>query len=141
MEKRQCTAIVLAAGSGKRMGGATAKQFMLLGDKPVIWYSLQAVEQSQVIHRCILAAPEQEIPYVKREIVEKYGFRKVEAVVPGGGERYESVYSALCRAAQTEGYIFIHDGARPFLTEEILCSLYEEVRRHRAGERYHQAGR
>ncbi len=132
MEKRQCTAIVLAAGSGKRMGGATAKQFMLLGDKPVIWYSLQAVEQSQVIHRCILAAPEQEIPYVKREIVEKYGFRKVEAVVPGGGERYESVYSALCRAAQTEGYIFIHDGARPFLTEEILCSLYEEVRRHRA---------
>lgn len=134
LEKKQCTAIVLAAGSGRRMGSATAKQFLPLGDKPVIWYSLQAVERSEIIDRCILVAREQEVSRVKKEIVEKYDFDKVAAVVPGGGERFESVYQALCLAARegVEGYIFIHDGARPFLTEEILRTLYEEVCRNRA---------
>lgn len=137
--KKRCTAIVLAAGSGKRMKSATAKQFLLLEGKPIIWYSLQAVERSKIIDSCILVAGEGDVPYVRREIVEKYGFRKVGAVVAGGGERYESVYHALCLIAGEdawkpcrEGYIFIHDGARPFLTEEILESTYEAASRYGA---------
>lgn len=137
--KKYCTAVVLAAGSGKRMKNATAKQFLLLDGKPVIWYSLQAVERSEIIDGCILVTGEGDIPYVRREIVEKYGFGKVGAVVAGGGERYESVYNALCVIAGEEGwesgregYIFIHDGARPFLTEAILESTYQAVRRYRA---------
>lgn len=137
--KKHCTAVVLAAGSGRRMKSTTAKQFLLLDGKPIIWYSLQAVERSQIIDSCILVTGEGDIPYVQREIVGKYGFSKVGAVVAGGGERYESVYNALCVIAKEErwkpgreGYIFIHDGARPFLTEEILESTYQAVCRYRA---------
>lgn len=134
--KKHCTAIVLAAGSGKRMQGAgkgcLPKQFMLLQDKPIIWYSLQAVEQSEIIDDCILVTGEEYIPYVKSEIIEKYGFRKMKSIVGGGSERYESVYRGLQAVEDESGYIFIHDGARPFLTEEILRDTYEAVCRYGA---------
>lgn len=139
MDRERCTAIVLAAGSGRRMHSATAKQFMLLGDRPVLWYSLQAVEQSAIIDDCIVVTGERDIPYVQREIVDRYAFRKVETIVAGGEERYESVYRALrfmeeghMATPNRDGYVFIHDGARPFLTEEILESTYREVCKHRA---------
>lgn len=137
--KKRCTAIVLAAGSGKRMHSGVAKQFMLVGGKPLIWYSLQAVEQSEIIDDCILVTGAEDIAYVKTEIVEKYGFSKVDAVVAGGCERYESVGNALAVMAadgmtipNRDGYVFIHDGARPFLTEEILQNTYEAVQAYRA---------
>lgn len=138
-KKKRCTAVVLAAGSGKRMGSETAKQFMLLEGKPVIWYALQAVERSKVIDDCILVAGAEELDYMRQEIVEKYGFGKVDRIVPGGRERYESVYEGLCVIEAGEmtilnhdGYVFIHDGARPFLTEAILEETYRQVCRFRA---------
>ncbi|MCM1191737.1 MAG: 2-C-methyl-D-erythritol 4-phosphate cytidylyltransferase [Butyrivibrio sp.] len=137
--KKRCTAIVLAAGGGRRMNSTVAKQFMLLGDKPLLWYSLRAVEQSEIIDDCILVAGKEAIPYVKREIVEKYGFGKVDTIVPGGRERWESVANAVAAlgssdrpAPNREGYVFIHDGARPFLTEEILGRTYEAVQKYHA---------
>ena len=135
MTKKRCTAIVLAAGSGSRMRSATAKQFLLLDGKPVIWYALHAVEQSGIIDSCVLVAGEGDIPYARREIVEKYDFRKVRHIVAGGRERWESVYNAL-RFLEGEpdgdGYVFIHDGARPFLTEELLADIYGAVCRYGA---------
>lgn len=137
--RKRCTAIVLAAGSGKRMQSNVAKQFMTVAGKPLIWYSLQAVEQSEVIDDCILVTGAEDISYVQREIVEKYGFSKVDVIVAGGRERYESVANAMQALAgedrpvpNSDGYVFIHDGARPFLTEEILRSTYEAVKVHRA---------
>lgn len=121
------------------MKSDTAKQFMLLNGRPVIWYSLQTMEQSDIIDDCILVAGAEDIPYVRREIVEKYAFHKVGLVVAGGSERCESVYNALCamaadgmRVPNHDGYVFIHDGARPFVTEELLECLYGQVCRHRA---------
>ncbi len=137
--KKRCTAIVLAAGNGKRMQSSVAKQFMTVAGKPLIWYSLQAVEQSEVIDDCILVTGAEDIPYVQKEIVEKYGFSKVDTVVAGGSERYESVANAMQALAgkdrsvpNVDGYVFVHDGARPFLTEEILRSTYEAVKEYRA---------
>lgn len=137
--KKRCTAIILAAGSGSRMKSTTAKQFMLLGGKPLLWYSLQAVEQSEIIDDCILVTGESDIPYVQREIIEKYGFRKVESVVAGGSERWESVGKGLAALQDKarefpnrNGYVFIHDGARPFLTEEIIRSTFDTVQKYHA---------
>lgn len=134
MIKKRCTAIVLAAGSGRRMNSATAKQFMLLEGRPILWYSLQAVEQSKIIDDCIVVTGENDISYVQQEIVERYGFHKVDAIVPGGKERFESVYHGLRYMADggmtvqnCDGYVFIHDGARPFLTEDILVATYQGV--------------
>lgn len=135
----RCIAIVLSAGTGKRMGGPVAKQYMLLKDKPVLWYSLNAMEQSAVIDDCILVAGADDIEYVKKEIVEKYGFSKVSAIVAGGSERYFSVLNALRVIAQRKeqemnetSYVFIHDGARPFVTERILENTYRAVQQYRA---------
>ncbi len=137
--KKRCTAVILAAGSGKRMQSAVAKQFMMVGGKPLIWYSLQAVENSKIIDDCILVTGENDIEYVRAEIVERYGFSKVETIVAGGRERYESVGRALALMAHDgmkipnrDGYVFIHDGARPFLTEKILQDTYRAVQEYHA---------
>lgn len=104
-----------------------------------MWYSLQAVEQSEIIDDCILVTGESDIPYVQREIIEKYGFRKVESVVAGGSERWESVGKGLAALQDKarefpnrDGYVFIHDGARPFLTEEIIRSTFDTVQKYHA---------
>ena len=135
MNKKRCTAVVLAAGSGSRMKSGVAKQYMHLCGKPLIWYALHAIEESSVIDDCILVTGAEDISYVKSEIVEHYGFHKVDSIVAGGQERYDSVYHALRVIAEgklkipnKDGYVFIHDGARPFLTEVILQRCYEEVK-------------
>lgn len=131
MEKKRCTAVVLAAGSGARMHSSVPKQFMELKGKPLIWYALEAVERSSIIDDCILVTGAGDISYMRREIVEKYGFSKVDKITAGGSQRFESVARALevlengeLRTPNREGYVFIHDGARPFLTEKILEDTY-----------------
>lgn len=139
MTKRRCTAILLAAGSGRRMKSDVAKQFMLLDGKPLIWYALNAIEESEIIDDCILVTGEEDISYVRQEIVERYGFHKVETVIAGGAERCFSVANALqviggegLREANRDGYVFIHDGARPFLTQEILRDTCRAVEKYHA---------
>lgn len=119
MEKKKCTAIVLAAGQGKRMNSKIQKQFLEIKGYPVLYYSLRCFQDSSLIQDIILVTGEDVISYCKEEIVKKYHFTKVSAVIAGGKERYDSVYQGLlaCKACE---YVFIHDGARPFITEEIL---------------------
>lgn len=139
MDGKRCTAVVLAAGSGRRMGGDVAKQYMELGGRPLICHALQAVEESAVIDDCILVTGAEDISYVIEEIVKRYGFHKVDRIVAGGRERYDSVYNALqmirnrqMRIPNEDGFVFIHDGARPFLTEEILTRTLQAVREDHA---------
>lgn len=135
MEKGRCVAVVLAGGRGKRMGTTLAKQYLLIREKPVLYYSLEVFEKTELIDEIILVVGKGQIPYCRQEIVEKYQFQKVKAVVEGGAERYHSVWAALHVLEQEkmkDGYIFIHDGARPFINEEILGRAYEEVQRSRA---------
>ncbi len=111
------TAIVLAGGSGKRMGLSVKKQYIEICNKPLLYYSVHAFEKSDVDEIVLVVTPGDET-YVKEEIVEKYGFKKVSAIVPGGKERYNSVYEGL---KVTQGdYVLIHDGARAFVTKEII---------------------
>ncbi len=131
------TAIVLAAGSGKRMNSAVAKQYLMLKDKPVIWYALQAFEQSTVIDRVILVVGAGEIESCKENIVKEYGFTKVVTVIEGGAERYLSVWEALKWLkeqvpAEENEYIFIHDGARPFVNEKIIADTFEAAKEYGA---------
>lgn len=115
--KETVTAIVLAAGQGRRMNSKIQKQFMLLQNKPVLYYSLQCFQESEV-DQIILVTGETEIEYCQKEIVEKYGFSKVKAIVPGGKERYDSVEQGL--NCIEDGIVLIHDGARPFVTQEMI---------------------
>ena len=139
MEKKRCTAVLLSAGSGSRMKSNVAKQYMMVNGKPLIWYALQTIEQSEIIDDCVMVTGASDIDFVREEIVEKYGFTKVDRIVAGGAERYLSVANALRFIAEDgltvpnkDGYVFIHDGARPFLTEKILKDTYEAVREFHA---------
>ena len=113
------TAIVLAAGQGKRMGTSIQKQYIELCGKPIICYCLEAFEKSEIIDDVIMVAGAGQEDYVTEEIVNKYHFGKVRAVIPGGKERYDSVYEGL-RACKDTEYVLIHDGARPFIDHGII---------------------
>ena len=132
--KEHCTAVVLAAGRGTRMGTQTAKQYLELQGKPILVYALEVFEQSAVVDDILLMTDKDHVEYCKKEICEKYGIKKVSAVAPGGKERYESVWKALCILKEREqtGYVMIHDGARPFITEEVLKRIYGQVQDKKA---------
>ena len=134
MEKKNTAAIVLAAGQGKRMQSAVAKQFLLLKNEPVVCHALRAFEKSEV-ETVVLVTGADEIEYCRTEIVEKYGFGKVAAIVAGGKERYHSVYNGLCALEallEKDGIVLIHDGARPMVTGEIIKRTIEAAKKYRA---------
>ena len=125
MKKTFCTAIVLAAGSGKRMGTKIAKQYLEIDGKPLLYYTLLAFERSPRIDKIILTVgSEEQISYCQETILRPYGFQKVASVITGGKERYDSVYQGLS-AIGAEGendIVLIHDGARPFVTAEMISA-------------------
>lgn len=126
MQKKKCTAIVLAAGQGKRMGTKVQKQYLEIDGRPVLYYSLNAFEESAIIDEIILVVGENQAEYCQNEIISKYGISKVKKIVQGGAERYNSVWNGL-QEVDDSSYVFIHDGARPFITEEILIRAYKDV--------------
>lgn len=112
-------AIVLAAGKGKRMKANVNKQFLQINDKPLLYYSLNIFSNSNLIDGIIIVCAESELEYCKKEIVEKYKINKVLKIVVGGKERQDSVYNGL-KAIDDCEIVLIHDGARPFVTFEII---------------------
>ncbi len=135
-QNKKIYAVVLAAGKGKRMNSDTAKQYLLLQDKPILYYALKAFEDS-VVDGVVLVTGADQVEYCQREIVDKYGFTKVCAVVTGGKERYHSVYEGLKKISElsvSDGadIVLIHDGARPFVTKDMISLLVQETKIHSA---------
>lgn len=124
------TAIILAAGKGSRMHSKIEKQFMELGGYPVIYYALKAFEESPV-DSIILVTGKNSVEYCRHEIIEKYHFTKVVSVVEGGENRYDSVYNGLCACPETD-YVMIHDGARPFVTQDMVVRSIQTLADYKA---------
>ena len=129
-ENKKIAAICLAAGQGKRMESKVQKQYLLIEDKPVLYYALKAFQDS-VAEEVVLVVGAGEEEYCKTEIVDKYAFDKVKAIVAGGKERYHSVFEGL-QAVKDADYVLIHDGARPFLTQEIIDRCIEGAEEYKA---------
>ncbi len=125
------TAIVLAAGNGSRMKSKTPKQFMELDGRPLIYYALSRFEAS-IVDEIIVVTRQQDIDYMRKDIVEKYGFTKVRRVVAGGKERFDSVEKGIRAANKKSTTIMIHDGARPFITNTMILDSISAVRRYKA---------
>ncbi|MBU3098157.1 MULTISPECIES: 2-C-methyl-D-erythritol 4-phosphate cytidylyltransferase [Clostridium] len=115
---RNC-AIILAAGKGKRMGKSINKQYLNIKGYPILYYTLEAFSKSNFIDEIIVVAAEDEVEYCNEQIIEKYNFSKVKNVVSGGKERQYSVLNGLKAVANCE-IVLIHDGARPFVNEDII---------------------
>lgn len=129
-EKRRTAAVILAAGSGKRMRSNTKKQYMLIAEKPVVYYALKTFQESFVDEIVLVVSPG-DADYCKKEIVDKYGFDKVKHIVEGGRERYHSVAIGLEHISVCD-FVFIHDGARPAVTQDILERAYACVQKYEA---------
>ena len=118
-------AIILSAGVGSRMKSDIPKQYMDLAGKPVIYYSLKAFEDAG-FSSIVLVCGKDDVEYCQNEIIKKHGLEKITAIVPGGKERYHSVFEGL-KAVGEADYVFIHDGARPMIDQETISRLKEAV--------------
>lgn len=132
-ERREhCTAVLLAAGQGLRMGGDTRKQYLDLEGRPLFTYALEAMDRSEVITDVVITVPAGDESFCA-EMVSACGLgNKVRRIIAGGSERCFSVHKGLQAVDWPCDYAFIHDAARPFLEEAVIRRLYDEVRVHKA---------
>ena len=124
-------AVILAAGKGSRMQADIPKQYLTVNGKPLIYYALRTF-QDRFVDEIILVVSPGDITYCRSEIIEKYGFCKVTHIVEGGSQRYHSVCNGLHAVNPETEYVFIHDGARPCVSDDILQRVYEEVLQYKA---------
>lgn len=122
---RTCCAIIVAAGSGKRMGSKVNKQFLEIQGKPVLAYTLEAFQQCEAIDEIIVVAKSDEIPLVA-DLITRYEISKAKRVVEGGAARQDSVWNGLM-AAEGFRFVAIHDGARPFIRTDLIHKAVEEA--------------
>ncbi|WP_300661218.1 2-C-methyl-D-erythritol 4-phosphate cytidylyltransferase [Fluviicola sp.] len=123
------TFIITAGGIGKRMGGSTPKQFLLLNGKPLLMHTIERIHHFDPAAELIVTLPE---AYLKdwEEMCEKYSFQIKHAVISGGEERFDSIKNALDLA--NGEWIAVHDGVRPFVGQHVLAELLKSVKTHRA---------
>ena len=114
-----CTAVIVAAGKGKRMGTDVSKQFLPLCGKEILAHTVEKFEKAQNIRDIVLVTGMDSLQDVKDMSVE-YGWQKIVSVVVGGKERQDSVWNGLQAVSEDTEIVLIHDGVRPFVTEEIL---------------------
>ncbi|MCR6516265.1 2-C-methyl-D-erythritol 4-phosphate cytidylyltransferase [Clostridium sp. LY3-2] len=114
------TAIILSGGRGKRMGASVSKQFIMLKNKPILYYTIKKFLDNKDIDNIVLVLPEDEIDYFKENILDKFDL-DISKIVLGGKERQDSVYNGL-KECKDSDIVLIHDGARPFVSDEIISN-------------------
>lgn len=125
-------AIVPAAGRGSRMNHRLPKQYLPLGGIPIIARTLIALESFAAIDEIFVVVREEEKEYFHREIVRKYNLDKVSRIIAGGERRQDSVYKGLECTGEDTTLIAIHDGVRPFVTEDIFMETIAQAALHKA---------
>lgn len=131
-ERNKTVAVIPAAGSGIRMGGDQAKQFMEIDSKPLLAVTLEPFQTCPAVNAIILVVPFMDVEYCCREIVKKFDLQKVKAVVPGGTRRQDSVRFGIEAAGNDYDLVLIHDGVRPAIDEGLIERVIETANTHRA---------
>lgn len=114
------SAIIVAAGQGVRMGNSIPKQYLTLGDRPILAYSLMAFSLCSSVDKLYLVIPESDVDYCRHKIVLPLKLSIDIQLVPGGPQRQLSVYNGLRKIEDRQGIVVIHDGARPFVKPEHI---------------------
>lgn len=126
------SAIIAAAGMSNRMGSKINKQFIAIDNKPILVHTLEKFEKCKYIDEIILVSKEEEVEYCRKEIVKKYGFKKVVKIIRGGKERQDSIYNGLLALNENTDIVLTHDGARPFVKIESIEAGIKGVVEHGA---------
>jgi 2-C-methyl-D-erythritol 4-phosphate cytidylyltransferase len=112
------------------MRGPTPKQFILIEGKPLLAHTIQRFEDCAAVGEVVVVVPSGKVDYCKREIVERFGFKKVSDCVEGGSQRQESVFRGL-DGARGE-IVCVHDGVRPAVTISLISECIETAKGHGA---------
>ena len=124
------TAVIPAAGSGKRFG--ENKQLKILGDRPLVFHTLKPFIDSELINEIVVVAPKNDVQQLSRELKSMISVKSV-MVVAGGNTRQKSVFNGLKAASDSSELICVHDAVRPFVTKELIekavnaCSEHDGV--------------
>ena len=114
------SAIIVAGGSGSRMGTSTKKQYLKIKDKEILVYTVECFQNMPEIQEIVVVTGKEDIAYVEKLLKDTYKLNKVSYIVAGGKERQDSVYNGIQAADEKSDYLVIHDGARPLVTEEVV---------------------
>lgn len=117
--------IIVAGGKGLRMGGDIPKQFLPVCGKPVLMRTLEAFHAYDASMRLILVLPVSQQAYWK-QLCEEYQFDLVHEIANGGETRFHSVKNGLA-LVEEDGLVGVHDGVRPFVSQEVITRCYEEA--------------
>lgn len=123
--------VIVAAGSGSRMKRDINKQFIKLDGKEIIAYTIEKFYKSEDIDDIVIVIKENEEKYFIENIINKYGFDNIKLAY-GGKERQDSVYNGIKKLNSNCEIVLIHDGARPFVNEDIIKNSIEEAKENNA---------
>ncbi|MCX7951524.1 MAG: 2-C-methyl-D-erythritol 4-phosphate cytidylyltransferase [Clostridiales bacterium] len=122
------TALIVAAGKGKRFGAGYNKQYYKINNKEIIARTLDVFEEANFIDDIVVVVSEDEVDYFRENIIDRYGYKKVSKIVKGGQERQHSVYKGLLECSGAD-IVVIHDGARPFIKKEHIFETIEKAKK------------
>lgn len=123
--------IVVAAGTGSRMKNDINKQFIKLNGKEIIAHTIDKFYNNENIDDIVVVIKEEEEKYFVDNVINKYGFEDIK-IAYGGNERQDSVYNGIKKINNNCDVILVHDGARPFVTGDIIENSIEEVKKYNA---------
>ena len=117
--------IIVAGGKGLRMGGDIPKQFLPVCGKPVLMRTLEAFHVYDASIHLILVLPVSQQAYWK-QLCEEYQFNLAHEIADGGETRFHSVKNGLALIKE-DGMVGVHDGVRPFVSQEVIARCYDEA--------------
>ncbi len=127
MKTRRNLAVIVAGGTGTRMGADMPKQYLDIHGKPILAWAITPFERSRLIDEIILVVHQDYLAYASQAIVDKYGFKKINKITTAGENRQESVLAGLTACPRTTDIVAIHDGVRPIVSNTLIETLFEQV--------------
>ncbi|WP_421826610.1 2-C-methyl-D-erythritol 4-phosphate cytidylyltransferase [Larkinella sp.] len=125
---RNLYVIIVAGGSGSRMGVNTPKQFLSIGGLPILMHTIRRFRFYSSDLQILVVLPTEQIP-VWEALCRQYQFDEPVLVIPGGKTRFQSVRNGLESIRAADGLVAVHDGVRPFVTAELIRSGFETAER------------
>ena len=124
-------AVVLAGGSGLRLGGDIPKQFLEVDGKPIIAYTIEAFERNPHIDEIAVVSRTENVDLMW-EIVRRFRYVKVKKVLVGGKERYDSSLAAIAAYDNPDDVLLLHDGVRPLVSQQIIDRCVDAMKEYNA---------
>ncbi|RPA68756.1 2-C-methyl-D-erythritol 4-phosphate cytidylyltransferase [Cyclobacteriaceae bacterium YHN15] len=119
-------AIIVAGGSGTRMGAPVPKQYLEIGGRPILMHTLEKFHEADRGTELILVIPSSDFGLWDK-LCNEFAFGIEHRIISGGNSRFQSVKNGLNAIPTNEGLVAIHDGVRPFVSEEVINESFERA--------------